>query len=139
MAIRLNRYLSESGFCSRREADGIIAAGLVTVNGKLGEFNTKVSPGDVVAVEGERVMPRRAIDFTPKEAPKVHKKPLHDTPRREDKLPQWLKKEREEKPDRTPAKAPERSVKQKENAHPKPKQKPSVNSKKYTPKKKFNL
>lgn len=142
MAIRLNRYLSESGFCSRREADGIIAAGIVTVNGEQGEFNTKVSPGDVVAIEGERVMPRRAIDFTPKEAPKVHKKSLRTAaPRREDKLPEWLKKEREEKPDRTPARASQQSsaTKEKPKPKPKPKSKPSVNSKKYTPKKKFNV
>lgn len=143
MAIRLNRYLSESGFCSRREADGIIAAGTVTVNGQLGEFNSRISPTDVVAVEGERVMPRRAIDFTPKEAPKPRRTPKRESVSRErvDKIPEWLKTMREKKPELTPSKAS--SEKRETTSHTKPKPKlkakPSVNSKKYTPKKKFNL
>ncbi|MEM5540579.1 23S rRNA pseudouridine(2604) synthase RluF [Olleya sp. AS48] len=50
---RLNKYLSEAGFCSRREGDKLIDAGRVTINGVVPEMGTKVSPNDVVAVDGE--------------------------------------------------------------------------------------
>lgn len=50
---RLNKYLSEAGFCSRREGDKLIDAGRVTINGVVPEMGTKVSPSDVVAVDGE--------------------------------------------------------------------------------------
>lgn len=49
---RLNKYLSEAGFCSRREADKLIDAGRVTINGATPEMGTKVAPNDVVAVDG---------------------------------------------------------------------------------------
>lgn len=52
--IRLNKYLAGSGIGSRREADELIKAGLVTVNGKLvTEMGTKISAGDVVKYNGE--------------------------------------------------------------------------------------
>lgn len=55
-AIRLNRYLANSGVCSRREADKRIAMGLVSVNGKVvTEMGYKVMPGDVVRYE-DRVL-----------------------------------------------------------------------------------
>lgn len=50
---RLNKYLSEAGYCSRREGDKLIDAGRVTINGVVPEMGTKVSPNDVVAVDGE--------------------------------------------------------------------------------------
>ena len=50
---RLNKYLSEVGYCSRREADRLIDAGRVTINGVVPEMGTKVTPSDVVAVDGE--------------------------------------------------------------------------------------
>lgn len=53
--IRINKYLSEIGFCSRREADKLIEAGRVTVNGNIPEMGTKVSTNDVVAVDGTPV------------------------------------------------------------------------------------
>lgn len=49
---RINKYLSEIGYCSRREADKLIAAGRVTINGKVPEMGTKIAPDDVVAVDG---------------------------------------------------------------------------------------
>jgi len=49
---RLNKYLSEAGFCSRREADKLIDAGRVTINGVVPEMGTKVAPNDVVEVDG---------------------------------------------------------------------------------------
>ena len=48
---RLNKYISESGFCSRREADRFIEQNRVTINGKQPELGSKVQPGDVVKVD----------------------------------------------------------------------------------------
>lgn len=53
--IRLNKYISESGFCSRREADKLIESGLVTIDGKKAEMGTKVSKGQVVKVNGKLI------------------------------------------------------------------------------------
>lgn len=50
--VRINKYLSETGFCSRREADRLIEQGRVTINGKVPEMGTKVAPGDKVCVNG---------------------------------------------------------------------------------------
>lgn len=52
---RLNKFISESGFCSRREADKLIEQNRVTINGKLPELGTKVLPGDEVRVDGKPV------------------------------------------------------------------------------------
>ena len=49
---RINKHLSEVGYCSRREADKLIAAGRVTINGEVPEMGTKISPQDEVAVDG---------------------------------------------------------------------------------------
>ncbi len=51
--MRLNKHISESGICSRREADDWIAAGRVTVNGAPGALGTQVGPGDEVLVDGK--------------------------------------------------------------------------------------
>ncbi|SEM19709.1 ribosomal large subunit pseudouridine synthase F [Aquimarina amphilecti] len=50
---RLNKFLSEVGYCSRREADKLIDQGRVTLNNKVPEMGTKVAPGDEVRVDGE--------------------------------------------------------------------------------------
>jgi len=50
--IRLNKFISDTGTCSRREADRLIEEGRVTVNGKLPEVGTKVSSRDKVRVDG---------------------------------------------------------------------------------------
>ena len=54
--MRLNRFIAQSGICSRREADDFITAGVVTVNGKVvTELGTKVLPTDEVRFNGEPV------------------------------------------------------------------------------------
>ena len=53
MSIRINKYLSEVGYCSRRRADILIENGKVTINGKIPEMGTKVFEGDHVEVEGQ--------------------------------------------------------------------------------------
>ena len=55
MAIRINKYLSEVGYCSRRVADKLIQEGKVTINGKIPEIGTKLEEGDQVEVEGQIV------------------------------------------------------------------------------------
>ena len=55
MAIRINKYLSEVGYCSRREADRLILEGRVTINGKIPEIGTKVEDIDQVEVKGQRI------------------------------------------------------------------------------------
>ncbi|KZS41246.1 23S rRNA pseudouridine synthase F [Aquimarina aggregata] len=52
---RLNKYLSEVGYCSRREADKLIDQKRVTINGQIPEMGTKVSPDDTVHVDGELI------------------------------------------------------------------------------------
>ncbi|MCF6294674.1 MAG: 23S rRNA pseudouridine(2604) synthase RluF [Flavobacteriaceae bacterium] len=56
---RLNKYLSEVGYCSRRAADKLIDAGRVTINGKVPEMGTKVSPKDIVEVDGKLISKRK--------------------------------------------------------------------------------
>ena len=54
--VRLNKYLSNAGICSRREADELIKMGIVTVNGKVVmEMGYKVKPDDVVKYDGETI------------------------------------------------------------------------------------
>lgn len=52
---RLNKFISESGFCSRRGADKLIEANRVTINGQLPELGTKVQVGDEVKVDGQLI------------------------------------------------------------------------------------
>ncbi|MBD00663.1 MAG: 23S rRNA pseudouridine(2604) synthase RluF [Crocinitomicaceae bacterium] len=49
--IRINKFLSEAGFCSRREADKLIDKNRVKINGKAPLIGTKVIPGDIVTVD----------------------------------------------------------------------------------------
>ena len=55
MATRINKYLSEVGYCSRRRADRLIEEGKVTINGKVPAIGTKVYDLDLVEVEGQRI------------------------------------------------------------------------------------
>lgn len=54
---RLNKFIAESGLCSRREADALIAAGRVRLNGRTAEMGAQVGPDDVVEVDGRPVRP----------------------------------------------------------------------------------
>ena len=53
--IRLNKYLSEAGVCSRRAADTHIVFGMVSINGESVVRGQKVMPGDVVTFMGRKV------------------------------------------------------------------------------------
>ncbi|MCL4134707.1 UNVERIFIED_CONTAM: hypothetical protein GTU68_013022, partial [Idotea baltica] len=52
---RINKFLSEAGYCSRRAADKLIEEGRVTINGGVPEMGTKISEGDEVAVDGKLI------------------------------------------------------------------------------------
>ncbi|WKS95854.1 23S rRNA pseudouridine(2604) synthase RluF [Riemerella columbina] len=53
--IRINKYLSEVGYCSRREADRLLEQGRITINGQQPELGTKVSDEDEIKVDGQRI------------------------------------------------------------------------------------
>jgi 23S rRNA pseudouridine2604 synthase len=53
--MRLNKFISETGVCSRRQADAWIEAGRVTINGGVATLGTQVGASDVVCVDGQRV------------------------------------------------------------------------------------
>ncbi|MBK6526727.1 MAG: 23S rRNA pseudouridine(2604) synthase RluF [Crocinitomicaceae bacterium] len=53
--IRLNKYISDTGICSRREADKLIEQGKVKINGKIPELGTKVGPTDQVTINGKPI------------------------------------------------------------------------------------
>ena len=55
MATRINKYLSEAGYCSRRVADRLIEEGKVTINGKNSEIGAKVEEGDLIEVKGKKI------------------------------------------------------------------------------------
>jgi 23S rRNA pseudouridine2605 synthase len=60
--IRLNKYISNSGICSRREADELIIKGMVTVNGEVvREMGHKVKKTDRVVFEGKRINPEKPV------------------------------------------------------------------------------
>ena len=56
--VRLNKYLSEAGVCSRREADRLIESGRVTVDGKTAQTGMRITPGQTVKV-GKKTVSRR--------------------------------------------------------------------------------
>ena len=53
---RINKYLSEAGYCSRRAADKLILAGRVTINGTTAELGSKVDLNDLVLVDGKSII-----------------------------------------------------------------------------------
>jgi 23S rRNA pseudouridine2604 synthase len=53
--IQINKYISNAGFCSRREADKLIEDARVTINDDIALAGSRVHPGDVVAIDGEKL------------------------------------------------------------------------------------
>ena len=69
-AKRLNKYISETGFCSRREADKYIEQGRVTINGEVPELGTKVQVDDIVEIDG------KPLKAKPKQVYLAYNKPV---------------------------------------------------------------
>ncbi|QGG79849.1 23S rRNA pseudouridine(2604) synthase RluF [Litorivicinus lipolyticus] len=63
MLKRLNKYISEAGLCSRREADRFVEQGNVYINGKRAGVGDQVGPGDVVRVNGQEIEAPESDDF----------------------------------------------------------------------------
>ncbi|HEY1138368.1 MAG TPA: pseudouridine synthase [Xanthomonadaceae bacterium] len=59
-AMRLNKHISDTGFCSRREADRLIGEGRVTVNGVRARVGTELAEGDEVRIDGDVLRARTA-------------------------------------------------------------------------------
>jgi len=57
-SIRVNKYFSEIGYCSRREADKLVEQKRVTINGKVAEMGSKVSPTDEIRLNGKLITPK---------------------------------------------------------------------------------
>lgn len=57
--MRINKYFSESGYCSRREADRLIEQKRVTINGKVAEMGSKVGPDDEVRLNGKVIQAKK--------------------------------------------------------------------------------
>lgn len=53
--MRINKYIAETGYCSRRETDRLIEAKRVTINGEISELGSKVQPGDIVLIDGNPI------------------------------------------------------------------------------------
>jgi 23S rRNA pseudouridine2604 synthase len=53
--IQINKYISNSGFCSRREAEKLIEQARVTINDEIVLLTARVFPGDVVSIDGEKI------------------------------------------------------------------------------------
>ena len=58
--MRLNRYIADTGQCSRREADRLIGEGRITVNGMRARIGAEVGEGDEVRLDGQPLKPRSA-------------------------------------------------------------------------------
>jgi len=61
MEISLNKYVSDSGFCSRRDADKFIEQGRVSINKITADKGNRVKPGDTVEVDGERIKSKARV------------------------------------------------------------------------------
>lgn len=63
-AVRLNKFIGESGYCSRREADRLIAANRVTINGAIARMGSDVIASDKVLIDGQALAARKVVTTT---------------------------------------------------------------------------
>ena len=63
MQIRINKFISETGYCSRREADKLIEAGRVTINGLKPEIGSKVSYTDLIEIDNKPIKPKEKFIY----------------------------------------------------------------------------
>jgi 23S rRNA pseudouridine2604 synthase len=70
MDISVNKYISDTGFCSRREADKYIEQGRVTINDNIASKGNRVRAGDVVEVDGEPLKKKKATIYMALNKPK---------------------------------------------------------------------
>ena len=70
MDISINKYISDTGFCSRREADKYIEQGRVTINDNIASKGNRVGTGDVVEIDGEPLRKKKATVYIALNKPK---------------------------------------------------------------------
>ncbi|NSL85979.1 23S rRNA pseudouridine(2604) synthase RluF [Chitinophaga solisilvae] len=70
MDISVNKYISETGFCSRREADKYIEQGRVTINDNVASKGNRVKAGDVVEIDGEPLKKKKSTVYIALNKPK---------------------------------------------------------------------
>lgn len=85
--VRINKYISDTGFCSRREADQLVEDARVEVNGAVAVPGTKVSPGDTVRIDGEVLRPNPESFVERPKLPKPKKRPVRYAPVEEEEAP----------------------------------------------------
>jgi 23S rRNA pseudouridine2604 synthase len=73
---RINKFIGESGYCSRREADKLISERRVAVNGQIAGNGTRVEPGDEVRIDGQVLKPRSTAKGTRKHVYIAYNKPV---------------------------------------------------------------
>lgn len=61
--MRINKYIAESGFCSRRSADELILSGRVTINKELATIGSVVNENDVVRIDGEKIKVSKVYEY----------------------------------------------------------------------------
>lgn len=61
--MRINKYIAESGFCSRRKADELILDGRVSINKNLAKIGSEVEDGDIVRIDGERITVKKEYEY----------------------------------------------------------------------------
>ena len=61
--IRINKFLSEAGVCSRREADRQVELGNITIDGKVAETGARVLPGQTVLFQGKKVSKESILEM----------------------------------------------------------------------------
>ena len=62
--VRINKFLSQAGFCSRREADQYVEDSRVTINGVVAVMGSKISLEDDISVDGERISKKTSKGYT---------------------------------------------------------------------------
>jgi 23S rRNA pseudouridine2604 synthase len=55
ISMRINKFIAETGFCSRRETDRLVEAKRITINGVICEHGSQVEPGDIVLIDGNPI------------------------------------------------------------------------------------
>jgi len=59
--IQINKYISNSGFCSRREADKLVEDARVTINDDIALPTSRVQAGDIIAIDGEKIKSKQRL------------------------------------------------------------------------------
>ena len=62
-SISLNKYIADTGYCSRRKADLFIKDGVVTINGTIAQGGNRVEEGDVVLINGNSLQPKESLVY----------------------------------------------------------------------------